>query len=74
MEGLTPSKTGKECYEREEEEEPSFFSEAGGTELASPVGQAGFAPCELPSCSTLLALLLSSPISDFLSLVLVSIS
>ena len=55
-------------------EEPSFFSEAGGTELASPVGQAGFAPCELPSCSTLLALLLSSPISDFLSLVLVSIS
>ncbi|KAF3577462.1 hypothetical protein DY000_02032065 [Brassica cretica] len=25
-------------------EEHSFFSEAGGTELASPVGQAGFAP------------------------------
>ena len=33
MEGLTPSKTGKECYEKEEEEEPSFFSEAGGTPL-----------------------------------------
>ncbi|KAF3558271.1 hypothetical protein F2Q69_00016908 [Brassica cretica] len=39
----------KRTHEREEEEEPSFFREAGGTKLASPVSQAGFAPCELPS-------------------------
>ncbi|KAF3577913.1 hypothetical protein DY000_02034731 [Brassica cretica] len=48
VELLTAEQT-KRTHEREEEEEPSFFSEAGGTKLASPVSQAGFAPCELPS-------------------------